>query len=422
MLTAKHREERDCSCKNNFTTAVRCPGIQGERRGAAVPNRTEIVFSLCWTEDTLPVGTGTSFDTVIEDPTPFRATPAGTPKGSLPKGAAVPAGRDSKPTGESGNLSRDFHALGIGSRTIRTRLSQSAVLETDGGQQAKPSRRPLGLLLTLSSFIRTSAAHLNHALRSPGRASLPPHAPYRLVPEKSRSAATSTQHARMAQERRGSSRPRSTCRRRGCCPASPPLMVRERAAGGRSSPARCRGRRAAAPPPREGVPAAGRRRGGGKKLLGGAAPGTALGAHRAGRADSVPVHLARPPPALSTPLRAVLGPGASLLAKWQRSAFAPRAYRFAFNLFSSRHFCLAVVGGPPQACAHTLAHVTALPRCVLYVPYTSPPHPFIFPPQDRRKVLPITLSSHGTNFLNSLPSYFPSSHCLGLHARPASAP
>lgn len=140
MLTAKHREERDCSCKNNFTTAVRCPGIQGEHRGAAVPNRTEIVFSLCWTEDTLPVGTGTSFDTVIEDPTPFRATPAGTPKGSLPKGAAVPAGRDSKPTGESGNLSRDFHALGIGSRTIRTRLSQSAVLETDGGQQAKPSR------------------------------------------------------------------------------------------------------------------------------------------------------------------------------------------------------------------------------------------------------------------------------------------
>lgn len=392
---------------------MRCPGIQGEHRGAPVPDRIEIVFSLCWTEDTLPVGTGTSFDTAIEDPTPFRATPAGTPKGSLPKGAAVPSGRDSKPTGESGNLSRDFYALGIESRTIRTRLSQSAMLETDGGQQAKPSRP------TLRTPLNPLVLHLllrgTSESRS-GRTSLPPHASFRPVPEKSRSAATSAQHARMAQERRGSSRPRSTCRRRGCCPASPPLMVRERAAGGRSSPARCRGRRAAAPPPREGVPAAGRRRGGGMRLLGGAAPGTALGAHRAGRADSVPVHLARPPPALSTPLRAVLGPGASLLAKWQRSAFAPRAYRFAFNLFSSRHFCLAVVGGPSQACAHILAHVTALPRCVLYVPYTSPPTPLLFPTRQTQGAPHRSLSPR-----HNLPT-FPSSHCLGLHARPASAP
>lgn len=237
--------------------------------------------------------------------------------------------------------------------------------------------------------------------------SLSPHAPCRPVPEKSRSAATSAQHARMAQERRGSSLPRSTCRRRGCCPASPPLMVRERAAGGRSSPARCRGRRAAAPPPREGVPAAGRRRGGGKRLLGGTAPGTALGAHRAGRADSVPVHLARPPPALSTPLRAVLGPGASPLAKWPRSEFAPRAYGFAFNLFSSRHFCLAVVGGPPQACAHTLAHVTALSRCVLYIIYTSlrPPKP----PPPPLYFFPLKTDARCSPWLpTAQPSYIPS--------------
>lgn len=54
----------------------------------------------------------------------------------------------------------------------------------------------------------------------------------RPVPEKSASAATSALHTRITQERRRRSRPGSTCLRRGCCPASPSLMVRERAARG----------------------------------------------------------------------------------------------------------------------------------------------------------------------------------------------
>lgn len=60
----------------------------------------------------------------------------------------------------------------------------------------------------------------------------------RPVPEKSASAATSALHTRITQERRRRSRRGSTCLRRGCCPASPSLMVRERAArGGGGRPA-----------------------------------------------------------------------------------------------------------------------------------------------------------------------------------------
>lgn len=59
----------------------------------------------------------------------------------------------------------------------------------------------------------------------------------RPVPEKSARAATSAPHTRTTQDRRRRSRPGSTCVRRGCCPASPSLMVRERAArGGGAAP------------------------------------------------------------------------------------------------------------------------------------------------------------------------------------------
>lgn len=52
------------------------------------------------------------------------------------------------------------------------------------------------------------------------------------------------------------------------------------------------------------------------------------------------LHLARPPPALSTPLRAVRGPGTSLLAKGHDFVFTRREKGFIFNLFPPPSFLL----------------------------------------------------------------------------------
>lgn len=218
------------------------------------------------------------------------------------------------------------------------------------------------------------------------------------VPEKSASAAISALHTRITQERRRRSRPGSTCLRRRCCPASLSLMVQERAArsrggtlaashdgpfagwrhshprpsgcppprssagapgplgrrgagaGGRSSPARGRDRSAAAS--RRGGKGSGPSRSTGRRVAAAAgeperaarkerdfsaAPCLALPSTHIVRAGltQTRLHLARPPPALSTPLRAVRGPGTSLSEKRHDSPSRPLRRALCLTYFSS---------------------------------------------------------------------------------------
>lgn len=275
------------------------------------------------------------------------------------------AGSASRPGSAGGRWPRHLiPAPGRGCRRATAAPRSGGV--TEGRQPAAPPdpwRRCLTPASAAAAEPRSrhgKAPSPNAATLSPGHhvPALPPLPPARPVPEKSASAATSALHTRIRQERRRRSRPGSTCLRRGCCPASPSLMVRERAAPGRGGKPvsshdgagpgwrRCHPRPAGHPPPRgsAGCPgtalAAGRRRrrraeqpcprprpqrsrppprrewvpvgvgsretrrrrcggargggGAGKRLLGGAVPGTALNAHRAGRADSDPA-APRPP-------------------------------------------------------------------------------------------------------------------------------
>lgn len=201
----------------------------------------------------------------------------------------APSGPDSKSPGESGNLSRDFHALLLRPWPIHAQRShRAATAQLLVSLPTWPFWKPL----TLSSFLpssrhigpalpgvqaRDTAPRRGYGTRSapgitrplpwlwrvpPGHRggliaparSCPRRARFRLaprssaaprtlepsarpVPEKSARAATSAPHTRTTQDRRRRSRPGSTCVRRGCCPASPSLMVRERAArGGGAAP------------------------------------------------------------------------------------------------------------------------------------------------------------------------------------------
>lgn len=335
----------------------------------------------------------------------------------------APSGPDSKSPGESGNLSRDFHALLVRPWPIHAQRShRAATAQLLVSHPTWPLWKPLNLSSSLPSSghirpalpgvqARDTAPQREYGTRSaPGntllRAALrpgargpcpgcggsprgiagswqPPPDPARgvpasarplgapqppalrspslgarPVPEKSASATTSAPHIRTTQDRRRRSRPGSTCARRGCCPASPSLMVRERAArrggaapplhmvqpvpaGGAAPPSRRAPSGLPLPRAEEGggeggeggrgrsSPASGRggsgssRRGHSGRGGGGEGTGRDAGSWRrraghcprrtsCGRADSDPAAPRPPSRALPTPLRAVR---ASLLVK-----------------------------------------------------------------------------------------------------------
>lgn len=215
----------------------------------------------------------------------------------------------------------------------------------------------------------------------------------RPVPEKSARAATSAPHTRTTQDRRRRSRPGSTCARRGCSPASPSLMVRERAArpGGAApllhmvQPVPAGGAAPPGPPGALGAALAPRGRGGrgrsspgsgrrGHSGRGAAAkgregtegPGRAAGSRRrraghcprrasCGRPDSEPAAPRPPSPALPTPLRALR---ASLLAERLDVAVCSRILAWQWT-------------GDCHGLTHT---VTTFPRLCFSRDRCSPPH------------------------------------------------